>query len=361
MVISNPAPRLIGVRPSCVARSSSSENGSGSITLARGDNDFGGAVTLTGSNLWLADGNDLTIASLTTPGGMVWLEAGGTLSLPAAAIDTGRHDLGLFSRGGALATGGALSGSNVSLWGADGISLGHDLTASGDLVLESTDAAILQLAGVVRAGGESRIDAGTGQVALDEDGNDFGGAVHVTDLTNAAVTGLVIGLLAVANSGYVSIQPHPWLRPVLDPLTARRNQRSLRNLSDLLEEGESHRPGPGCGHQGPPGDAQGDLLATLRAERVEGPGRGAHHVGLLVGVRRLPALGSQLVVGDDPRVDRPRQDLRRGLGQAEPPPPAGQSPPAPGRTACRLRQCRCGGWRRSGRPPGCRRPQRPSA
>lgn len=34
-------------------------------------------------------------------------------------------------------------------------------------------------------------------------------------------------------------------RPVLDPLTARRNQRSLRNLSDLLEEGESHRPGPG--------------------------------------------------------------------------------------------------------------------
>jgi hypothetical protein len=30
--------------------------------------------------------------------------------------------------------------------------------------------------------------------------------------------GSVIGLLAVANSGYVAIQPHDWLRPVLDPL-----------------------------------------------------------------------------------------------------------------------------------------------
>jgi hypothetical protein len=30
--------------------------------------------------------------------------------------------------------------------------------------------------------------------------------------------GSVIGLLAVANSGYVAIQPHDWLRPVLQPL-----------------------------------------------------------------------------------------------------------------------------------------------
>lgn len=30
--------------------------------------------------------------------------------------------------------------------------------------------------------------------------------------------GSVVGLLAVANSGYVAVQPHDWLRPVLDPL-----------------------------------------------------------------------------------------------------------------------------------------------
>jgi hypothetical protein len=34
--------------------------------------------------------------------------------------------------------------------------------------------------------------------------------------------GSVIGLLAVANSGYVAVQPHPWLRPVLDPLLGAR-------------------------------------------------------------------------------------------------------------------------------------------
>lgn len=34
--------------------------------------------------------------------------------------------------------------------------------------------------------------------------------------------GSVIGLLAVANSGYVTVQPHPWLRPVLDPLLGAR-------------------------------------------------------------------------------------------------------------------------------------------
>lgn len=30
--------------------------------------------------------------------------------------------------------------------------------------------------------------------------------------------GSVIGLLAVANSGYVAVKPHAWLQPVLDPL-----------------------------------------------------------------------------------------------------------------------------------------------
>jgi hypothetical protein len=34
--------------------------------------------------------------------------------------------------------------------------------------------------------------------------------------------GSVIGLLAVANSGYVAIQPHDWLLPVFDPLLGPR-------------------------------------------------------------------------------------------------------------------------------------------
>jgi hypothetical protein len=36
--------------------------------------------------------------------------------------------------------------------------------------------------------------------------------------------GSVVGLLAVANSGYVAIQPHDWLRPVLQPLLGQHSQ-----------------------------------------------------------------------------------------------------------------------------------------
>lgn len=47
-------------------------------------------------------------------------------------------------------------------------------------------------------------------------------AVGIAAVLAVLAMGLAIGLLAVANGGYVAIQPHEWLRPVLDPLLGGR-------------------------------------------------------------------------------------------------------------------------------------------
>src|SRR3546814_3268038 len=73
----------------------------------------------------------------------VALTAGGTLDLGVASIDTGTADLALQS-GDLLAMTTDLSGANVTLRGDQGIELGGDVTATGDLSLASRDAAIVQ-------------------------------------------------------------------------------------------------------------------------------------------------------------------------------------------------------------------------
>jgi hypothetical protein len=43
-------------------------------------------------------------------------------------------------------------------------------------------------------------------------------AIAIAGVLVILAVGSVIGLLAVANSGYVAVKPHAWLRPVLEPL-----------------------------------------------------------------------------------------------------------------------------------------------
>ncbi|MEN1926036.1 two-partner secretion domain-containing protein [Luteimonas qiangzhengi] len=141
--------------------------GTGSIALADGINRFGGAVTATGNGITLVGQEDLAIAGLTFqpgPGHGIRLEAGGTLTLPGESIDTGPAGLILASNGGELATAATLRGANVSLTGADGIHLGHDVVAS--TVTLHSGASISQAGGVVQmdslhvnAGGSVSLDA----------------------------------------------------------------------------------------------------------------------------------------------------------------------------------------------------------
>ena len=125
--------------------------GTGAIALTHAGNDFGGAVGLTGAAVSISDRNDLTLSHLrSTGGGDVRVTAGGALVLPVEAIDAGSGDLHLAANGGALTTRAGLSGADVTLLGAGGIALGHDVDATGTLRLDS-GAGISQSGGRIQA------------------------------------------------------------------------------------------------------------------------------------------------------------------------------------------------------------------
>ncbi|MDR6675186.1 filamentous hemagglutinin N-terminal domain-containing protein, partial [Xanthomonas sp. 1678] len=187
--------------PLTVTGTSNLDAGIGAITLQQTANDFGGAVSLTGSGVTLTDSNALTIAALTLGNNSALsLNAAGTLTLPSSAIDTGNANLSLHS-GNVLATAAALSGTNVSLSGDDGITLAHDVTATGPLMLTAVDSAITQSAGALAVTGTSHVDAGSGAITLTGAGNHFGQAVSLTGGTTQITDSgaLTLGALATGN------------------------------------------------------------------------------------------------------------------------------------------------------------------
>ncbi|MCD9032418.1 filamentous hemagglutinin N-terminal domain-containing protein [Luteimonas sp. Y-2-2-4F] len=149
-----------------VAGASRIDAGGGDILLDQAGNDFGGAVSLAGGAVSVRDANDLTVAGLASGADRdVGLVAGGTLSLPVQAIDTGAGRLRLASLGGRLDTAAALRGAEVSLAGAGGLGLGHDVEAAGTLSL-SSGGDIVQTGGALAAAtltggsaGATRLDA----------------------------------------------------------------------------------------------------------------------------------------------------------------------------------------------------------
>src|SRR5574339_772124 len=168
--------------------------GTGSITLSQSTNDFS-SISLGGGAIDVEDANDLTVSSLASGTNQaVSLIAGGTLTLPATAIDTGTADLTLASNGGTLTTAATLAGTNVSLTGSGGLSIGHDITAGGTLGLTSTNNAIDQTAGTITATGAATASAGTGAISLGSATNDFssislsGGAIDVEDANDLTVS-----------------------------------------------------------------------------------------------------------------------------------------------------------------------------
>src|SRR3546814_14343911 len=72
-----------------------------------------------------------------------------------------------------------LSGANVTLRGDQGIELGGDVTATGDLSLASRDAAIVQTGGALSVGGGPHVAAGTGDVTLAGAKHAFTGPVNI--------------------------------------------------------------------------------------------------------------------------------------------------------------------------------------
>ncbi len=181
--------------------------GTGAISLLQVGNNFN-SVSLTGNGIGVTDGDNLSLAALTSTGhGAVVVTAAGTLSLPSQTLTVGNSNLTLASNGGALSTAADLGGNNVTLFGRDGLTLGHGVTAN-TLALSSTNAAIVQNTGALGVVGASTVDAGsagivlnsgsnrfgagisltgTGMIVLDATGNDFQGTVHARGSSIAIV------------------------------------------------------------------------------------------------------------------------------------------------------------------------------
>ncbi|WP_059030769.1 filamentous hemagglutinin N-terminal domain-containing protein [Xanthomonas citri pv. bilvae] len=187
--------------------------GSGDIALTDANNDFVGAVALTGNAIAVQDRNDLSIAAVRSgANAAIALVAGGDLNLPASQIDAGTGALTLTANGGTLRTAGALRGGTVQLTGASGIALSNTVTASNALRLNSTNAAITQTGGALLVAGDTAVDAGGGAIALEAAGNDFqgvlaltGGASSVRDANALTLGTLNTGDLQVRNGSALNL------------------------------------------------------------------------------------------------------------------------------------------------------------
>ncbi len=168
------------------------------LTLANANNAITGSVTATGAGVSITTTGNLQIASLTdTMDHDLSLIAGGTLSA-VGAINTSSGNITLTANGGALTT-AALTGHDIALTGADGITLDDNVNASGTLGLTSTNASITQSSsGNISAQGVTTVNAGTGAITLANTGNDFTGAVGLTGGTTSITDkdALTLGALA---------------------------------------------------------------------------------------------------------------------------------------------------------------------
>ncbi|MCD9027882.1 filamentous hemagglutinin N-terminal domain-containing protein [Luteimonas sp. BDR2-5] len=216
-----------------VAGTASFTSGAG-IDLTHADNDFGGVVSLDGTTVAIRDANALTLGTVdartldvTSNGALVFgrtdieetliassgtgsigqtdtLTVAGTASFTSGAgIDLTHADNDF---GGAV----SLAGTTVAIRDANALTLGRvdaqalDVRSHGDLDLGTTTVAGTLVAnshggaigqsGALFVGGASTVDAGVGDITLDNAGNDFvgrvdiiGGAVRIADANTLAL------------------------------------------------------------------------------------------------------------------------------------------------------------------------------
>ncbi|WP_457280513.1 two-partner secretion domain-containing protein [Polaromonas sp. P5_D5] len=150
---------------------------------------------------------NLNALTLTGANQNVSLAAGGGTLTTLGALNTGAGNLTL--SGGSISLGGDLGAKDLSLTATSGLNINRNLTATGNLALTASNAAIQQTAGVLVAGGTTTVNAGAGSVNL-SGLNNFNGAVSVSNLgvNNVAINNaggaLTLGTVSVG-SGTLSL------------------------------------------------------------------------------------------------------------------------------------------------------------
>ncbi|MCC4632755.1 filamentous hemagglutinin N-terminal domain-containing protein [Xanthomonas dyei] len=194
-----------------VTGASSINAGSGAIALTDANNDFQGAVSLTGNGIAVTDRSVLNVSSINgNSNGDIALTAQ-TLNLPVSALSAGTGSLTLTSTGSAFSTRGAMSGANIVLTARDGLTLTHTISAGNALTLRTSNAAINQTGGQLLVGGITTVNAGSGAIVL-TNANDFtdavaltGGAAQIVDANTLTLGSLNTGALTVTSNGALNL------------------------------------------------------------------------------------------------------------------------------------------------------------
>ena len=185
----------------------SSLNG-GEINLGNASNDFGGAVTATGTNVTLADANTLTLGGVTAsgnfaatvPGGGAIIQTGSVLVTGETTLTGGTINLGVGTNdfvGGVTAT-----GWDVTLADANNLTIAN-VTTGNAMSLFATG--LLSQTGAVNVAGPTTLSV-SGDILLNNASNNFGGAVTAlaTNVTLADANDLTLGTVTAINAVNVS-------------------------------------------------------------------------------------------------------------------------------------------------------------
>ncbi|SFU51965.1 filamentous hemagglutinin family N-terminal domain-containing protein [Polaromonas sp. YR568] len=203
-------------------RLNASNNAIGTLNLTALGTGGGGEIDFTSdsavSNAFITAAKDVNVSAnggLFNIGSLNLMGANQNVSLGAGSgvltlngpVNTGAGNLTL--SGSALSLSGALNANNLSLTATGGLSINTDLTATGNLTLAS-NIGIQQTSGALTVGGTTSVNAGGGEVSLTGAGNNFTGAVSVTNLgannvtLNATGNPLTLGTLSLG-SGTLNI------------------------------------------------------------------------------------------------------------------------------------------------------------
>ncbi|WP_312371566.1 MBG domain-containing protein, partial [Stenotrophomonas sp.] len=152
---------------------------SGNVQLDNLGNTFDGVIAAQGQSILLRADSDLEVESLRNgSNGAVQLVATGDIDLGGTAVNTGTNLLSLLSSAGQVRTATALTGSQVSITGVEGIRIGGDINANS-LSLVSSRNNVEQQVGRIQSG-TTLLGAGQGDLLLESTSNRFTGVTSLS-------------------------------------------------------------------------------------------------------------------------------------------------------------------------------------
>ncbi len=212
-----------------VAGVSTFNAGTNAITLTNAGNDFAGAVNLAGGTTAIADANALTLGTLDTgaltavsqgalnlgsgtiSGDLVATTGGGAITQAGALqvsgtsrFDAGSADIVLTNVGNDFGGAVRLAGNDASIADSNELALGWT-TLAGDL---QASAGSLSQSAAVQVGGTTSLSSSSGDIVLDNAGNDFQGSVAIDSAGSVSLVDgndLVVSSLQVGADSNVSL------------------------------------------------------------------------------------------------------------------------------------------------------------